>query len=77
MKTQLLKVGPAPPPELSRLMHTKLTAFQVKEADGFKSHQLQPGNIYSSFQNTLKLSLSLLILFSLLKKKKITLKGLI
>lgn len=77
MKTQFLEAGPASPPELSRLMGTKLTASQVKEADGFKLHQLQPGNVYSSFQNTLKLSLSLLILFSLLKKKKVTLKGLI
>ena len=47
METQLLEAGFAPPSELSRQMETKLTAFEVKEADGFKSHQLQPGNVYS------------------------------
>lgn len=54
-------------------MDTKLTAtaFQVREADGFKSHQFQSENVYFfSFQNILKLSLSLLKLSSLQKQKK-------
>lgn len=38
METQHLEADPDLPPELSRLMDTKLTAFQVKEVHCFKSH---------------------------------------
>lgn len=64
----LFEASSVPLSELGRLMDTKLTAiaFQVKDANVFKSHQLQSKNIYFfSFQNILKLSLSLLILSSL------------
>lgn len=56
VKTWLFEAGSAPLSELSRLMDTKLTAtaFQVREADGFKSHQFQSGNVYFfSFKTSL------------------------